>query len=58
MKIIKERHNKVNTEAKEYFFSNFKKGDSINVMQTAKSLNVSRQTLHRWINAINGGEKY
>jgi len=58
MKIIKERKNRVNSEAKEYFFSNFKKGDEINVMQTAKSLNVSRQTLHRWIKSINGGEKH
>lgn len=53
MQIIKKRINKVNSEAKEYFFSNFKKGDEINVLQTAKQLNVSRQTLHKWIKLIN-----
>lgn len=39
---------------KEFFFNNYKKGESINILKTAKSLGVSRTTLYKWIKEING----
>jgi len=36
-----------------FFFKNYKKGDRLNVTETAKSLGVSRRTIYNWINEIN-----
>lgn len=57
MEIIKGKHYSSNPEiqkAKDFFFESYEKNSKINVKATAESLGVTRQTLHKWINQING----
>ena len=50
MKIIKSnRRSEKNSEAKEFFFSNYDPEMKINKLATAEALNVSRQTIYNWI---------
>lgn len=50
MKIIKSnRRSEKNSEARKFFFSNYNPEIKINILATAESLNVSRQTIYNWI---------
>lgn len=43
--------------AKDFFFKNYNPKVKLNVVETAKALGVSRQTIYNWIKELNEGNK-
>lgn len=53
MKIIRTGVKIQRQEAKKFFFENYKKGEVINVVETANNLKVAIPTIYNWMNQIN-----
>lgn len=53
MEIVKKKYQSDKEEQREFFFTNYKKGEKINVTKTAQSLGVSRRSIYNWMAEIN-----
>jgi transposase len=50
MEIVKSRYPRTATKQKLFFMQNYDPTVSINILQTAKSIGVSRMTIYNWMN--------